>query len=247
MSYSKRHLHISISISMTDCKKSQSSISNNKHLIALLKKCAKYTKSEYYVYKSCCDVLSKKDKTSRKWLVVMKKIKETKTNEDRSKVIYFNNAKFRENKLKDIKIFNKNNPDKTKKMIINEYENKKLRYTVGRIVKIDDYDEDIEIVCSNGIHYFKTLEPAYYYGDMQKNYTCKWIRLYEDGRNIDEGDYIDGKKSGHWICWYYNGQKAMEGDYIDGKESGHWIHWHNGQKLMECDYIDGNISGDSIR
>jgi antitoxin component YwqK of YwqJK toxin-antitoxin module len=229
---------------MTDCKKSQSLISNNKHLIALLKKCAKYTKSEYYVYKACCDVLSKKDNMSKKWLVVMKKIKGTQTNEDRSEVIYFNNAKFRANKLKVIKIFNKNNPDLTKKFITNKYENKKLRYIVGRIVKIDDYDEDLEIVCSNGIHYFKTLEPAYYYGDIQKYYTGKWIYWHDNGQKSSEGNYIDGKRSGHWIYWHDNGQKSSEGNYIDGKRSGHWINWHdNGQKSSEGDYIDGNGEG----
>jgi isocitrate dehydrogenase kinase/phosphatase len=136
---------------MTDCKKSQSLISINKHLIELLKKCAKYTTNESYVYKICCDILSKKDKTSRKWLVVMKKIKGTQTNEDRSEVADFNHAKFRANKLKVIKIFNKNNPDLTKQSIINKYDEKKLRYTVGRIVKIDDYDRKIENVCSHGI------------------------------------------------------------------------------------------------
>jgi antitoxin component YwqK of YwqJK toxin-antitoxin module len=212
----------------------------NKHLLLLLKRCKIFTKSECYVYKVCCDILSNNDKVSVKWVIVMKKTKNTRTNEARMDVADPRHAKFRANELKVIKIFNKNNPKLTKRFVVNKYKERILKYMVGKVVKIDDYDENIEEVCSKGIHYFKTLETAYYYGDMQKNYTGIWTCWHDNGKKASDGYYVNGKQSGQWICWYDNEKKSTEGCYINGEKTGRWVYWYaNGDKMYEDSYVNG--------
>src|SRR5579872_3991989 len=92
-----------------------------------------------YVFKKCVNMYDT-DK-SRKWLVILEKLEDTKTNEDRKNVIDKNFAKFRANKLKVIAIFNINNPYEkpAKKAILNEYSSNQTLYEVGEIVYADSY------------------------------------------------------------------------------------------------------------
>src|SRR5271156_4246303 len=78
-------------------------INNDKLLKKLLKIVFKYKNRqacyELYVYKLANDVLSKD--ICRKWLVVMQKLPDTITNEERE-VVDVSHAKYRANKLKVI-------------------------------------------------------------------------------------------------------------------------------------------------
>src|SRR5271170_5071073 len=68
-------------------------ISLDKNLDTILKKCKKYTndaRRELYDYCMCRDVLSQTDKT-RKWFVIMMKLDDTVTNENRANVSVKNN------------------------------------------------------------------------------------------------------------------------------------------------------------
>jgi len=114
-----------------------------------------------YVFKKCCDTL-RKDGT-RKWLVIFEKTSETKANEDR-KGIDPMRAKFRASCLKVIRIINVNDPSRTIRYLVNEFDGKKTKYIVGKTVYPDRYDRNTEAVCSGGIHYFKSIEQAILYG-----------------------------------------------------------------------------------
>src|SRR5271156_732219 len=74
----------------------------DKCLNELLAKYAHYIKNKRYVYKLCCDV--KSDDKRKMWIVIMQKIKGTKTNEGRTEVRNYKFAKFRANKLKVMEI-----------------------------------------------------------------------------------------------------------------------------------------------
>jgi antitoxin component YwqK of YwqJK toxin-antitoxin module len=211
-------------------------------MIGLIQKInRRYLVEDKYVYKKCSDTL-RKDK-SRKWLVILKKIRTTKTNEER-KTIDPKTAKFRASELRVVRIINLNDPTKTIRYLVNDYEGKKIKYRVGEIVRPDTFDEDINCVCSNGIHYFKSIEPAIFYGGVPTNYTGIGMNWYEDGQKREEQEYLDGKPTGRWQIWHTNGQKWEEGEYLDGKPTGRWQIWHsNGQKWEEREYLDGIPTG----
>jgi hypothetical protein len=123
----------------------------------ILRICSKYTNNESYVYKLCRDVslqsieISNEDKRAV-WLVIMQKLDDTKTNEDRKSVVNKNYAKFRANRLKVINIIHAHDPSiiLSKNYIVNEYEDILTMYEIGNIVVANDYDEDINKVCSEG-------------------------------------------------------------------------------------------------
>src|SRR5271170_5380155 len=149
-------------------------------LVQLLAFCQEYTNNSLYVYKICRDKASKYKTV--KWFVVLQKLPDTKTNECRKDVVDKNYAKFRADKLRVVKIINTNKPTLTKKYITHRGPNMvKTKYVVNKIVESNEYDDNIDNVYSNGIHYFKTLLPAYYYRDIPDKYNGKWIFWHDNG------------------------------------------------------------------
>lgn len=113
-----------------------------------------FLKDKDYVFKSCC----------REWIVVMEKLPDTITNETRTNIDDVLIEKYRANKLRVLLIFNKFDPTETKMEIFNSvYSKKKIKYKVGHIVSVNDFDNYDYIVCGAGIHYFKSIIPAFSY------------------------------------------------------------------------------------
>lgn len=194
---------------------------DSKYLDKLNEKCKLYAKDECYVYKLCYNILNDESKDKR-WMVIMQKLKlsGTKTNEKRKNVVNKAHAKFRSNKLYIVDIFDIFDSNITKTQIVHECDTGfkliRILYEIGKIIECDQYDENIDKICTRGIHYFKTPITAYYYRDVPKKYT------------------------GHWITWYDSGQKASEGGYIDGYQSGRWIFWTCNNDCEVFYYVNGN-------
>jgi antitoxin component YwqK of YwqJK toxin-antitoxin module len=230
-------------IVMSDQKKSKIICASNDVLAEISEKYYQYIIDDSYVYKICCDLLSNNGKY-REWLVIMQKINDTVTNEGRTNVVDAAYAKFRANKLNVIEIINVNDPRISTKFITNEYGEFQTKYEVGKTVTPHMYDKSVNVVCSGGIHYFKTLSAAYYYREAPTNYTGKWKKWHENGIKEINGEYVDGKRSGNWIEWFDNNQHESIGNYANGKQSSHWIKWFdNGNKRLEGDFEEGKRVG----
>jgi hypothetical protein len=191
--------------------------------------CAQYRNDSSIVYKSC-----------GQYIVILRKVEDTITNESRKHVIDSNYAKYRANKLRVLCIFKKTNPEIHVEAIQNTcYNDKKITYYVGRVVSVDNYDHTVESVCAPGIHYFKFVKAAYYY-ELPRNHTGQVSLYNEDGRKIEETQYVNGKEHGKYIEYHANGNKRIICEYKDGKEHGKYIEYHaNGNKRVECNYVDG--------
>lgn len=222
----------------------------------------KYLGHSSYVYKLCYDsstsaikhtpekqkfVHHSQERESNQWLIVMKKIDNepsTKTNEERLSVIESDFAMYRANRLLVEKIININNPKTKKQLILNDFNGKHTEYKAGTIVTPDKYDVNINNIHSNGIHYFKSFVPCFYFRDMPLEYTGVWLDFNEDGRKILEGNYVNGIKVGQWSEWYNNGIKEHEGEYSDGKKIGYWVSWYdNGSIMIEGGYENDTKTG----
>ena len=166
------------------------------------------------------------------------------TNEKRDLVIDDKYAKFRCNKAKVISIKNV----KTGELMKNDRSiyDWDFVYRVGEVVDTW-FSRHINIVCSGGIHYFKTEEAAlsWFYRQTDNKFPDgKWTTWHENGH---KKYFKDGKKDEKWTRWYENGNKNSEGAYKDGKLDGKWIDWHeNGQKQSERTYKDGKIYGNRL-
>jgi hypothetical protein len=213
-----------------------------------------YIDDPQYVYKIC----------QNSWIVIMKKLSDTKTNEGRKNIVNPMHVKYRANKLLVCVIFSVHDPAQTMKRIVNIYTNKSLIYMINKIVIPDHFDTDQEAVCSVGIHYFNSIYSALYYRAVPDQYTGHWINWYHNGQINEEGDYRNGKKIGLWTEWYENGQIGSICEYQNGNETGSWTLWYetghmfekgnllknvmtgswtvwyeNGQKKCEGDYLNG--------
>lgn len=146
-------------------------------LDSIVKKYKSFIKPEH-VYKIC------RGKDTNKWIVIMKKLPDTITNEDRKNVYNRHYAKFRANKLRVIKIINIFSLKSVKKITHNPIcSGVETIYQKNYIVLPDKYDES-EKVCTHGIHYYKSISAAYYYDNPEDDYVGKWIESYDDGFHI---------------------------------------------------------------
>ena len=254
-------------------------------LLEILQQICKEYQDESYVYKSCIDITSEnnivskklpisKDTVSKKlpiskdadrdWLVVMKKIKNTITNEMRI-VKDKAHAKYRANKLLVVDIINMNDPSQRKECIINCFESIEQTYEINKITTCNDFNPDINVICGGGIHYFTTLECAFYYGRIIKD--GKFMIWYDNGEKKAEGYVTDGQPSGIWIGWYTDGKKYYEENYKNGERYVLCTKWYdngniwqqkiienkevtriieydiNRQKISELNYKNGKLNG----
>jgi hypothetical protein len=175
----------------------------------LITACSEYISNPKYVYKSCGN-----------YVVVLEKLNDTRTNESRSDIADSKYAKYRANKLKTILIINKFDPlDVIVEIQNSSYKEKKV-YKTGEIIEIDEYDYNLEKVCSTGIHYFKTIEQSFFWELLGFNltYTGKKIGWHENGTKSSEGEYKEGKREGKWIYWYEDGKIMKEREYKEGNK-----------------------------
>ncbi|AYV80001.1 MAG: hypothetical protein Gaeavirus4_24 [Gaeavirus sp.] len=194
-----------------------------------------------YIFKSVCG-----------YIVIMKRIHDSPNNEDRTDVIDRQYAKFRTKDALPVFIINKYSPHDTLTTIDNTYYqypmSSAVTYTVDKVTTIENYNTDIEKVCAPGIHYYNSIETAFYhdiyasypicngnYKDWDTNggehiitktidgqiYTDQTIR-YQDGSTY-KSSYKNGIRHGKEINHNSNNQITLEGQYIDGKKEGVWI------------------------
>lgn len=206
------------------------------HLAILQRKLKIYIDDESYVYKSSYDFSI--DEKTRKWLIIMQKLVDTQTNEARSDVFDRDYAKFRANKLRVVEIINMENPNITKKIVTNKYAPFEIKYEVGFVVEEDKYDYAVNKICSNGIHYFRTLVPAFYYRSVPCDYTGNWIEWYSNGHKLEEGYYVNRQRIGQWTRWNYD-KTTKNIRYYEKGISSEWIE-HN-IKSKNDKNVDKNV------
>lgn len=167
------------------------------NLTLLQEKLKEYTDNNQYVYKLCLD----------HYLVIMKKLDETKTNENRDNIIDVRFAKCRADQLMVCEIINVDDNFISVKSVVNKYREKTLEYVVGEIVKPDVFDDCLNNVCSGGVHYFRQLKVAYYYRIRPLKWTGVWEQWDENGKYVSGSIYKDGFIKSQWHGETPNGKK----------------------------------------
>ena len=188
------------------------------------------------------------------------------TNMKRKNIVNVKYAKHRTNKAKVLKIEDDTGKEYTSAISFS-YGGKSLQYVLNDTIVINDYDMDLESVCSTGIHFFLTRRCAEFYDlscmtnglfqmwydNGQKEVECMYVNgnrhglyqcWYENGQKWKKCMYINNKEEGLFQCWYETGQKYMEYNSANGKRNGLYQMWHeNGQKWEECNYEYGQKHG----
>lgn len=144
----------------------------------------------------------------------------TKTNLKRSGVVNPDYAAFRCNKALVVKIYNKTTKEEIK-CITSNFDNI-FKYKKGEEVIEPNYDENINHICSTGIHFFLTEEAA-------NNYNYNYI--YNDD------------KDGEYKIWDSNGNLLLKYNVVNGKKDVYECYYENGQIHKKCKYYNDYLDG----
>ncbi len=184
-------------------------------------------------------------KACRNSIVTLELLNDSVTNEKRKWVVDADHAKFRCNKAKVIDITNVKTGELMEGDLSIYFAS--FTYPLGEEVNVTYFDENLDDVCTGGIHYFKTKEAAFsWFYSQQDEYfpDGKQTTWYENGQKKIEQTFKGGLRDGKRISWYENGHKSYECTYKNGEKDGKWTQWHyNGNKLSEGTYKDGYKNG----
>lgn len=185
-----------------------------------------------YVFKRCSNVI----------IILKKPLINFQCNEMRQNVIDKNFAKFRCNglitvdcihikSLLHIKSFHHRFylKDRTIETI----------YEVGKMAIPDSYCEDIDLVCTSGIHYFLTLDAAFYYDNFIRD--GKSFLFYDNGLKKAEWDGKDGNTHGIRTNWRITGKLYSTQEFKDGYPHGDLCLFDENGKLQDTiPFSNGN-------
>ena len=191
---------------------------------------AQFIEDSNYVYKRCKDNI----------IVILEKLNDTYTNEIK-KVNNSKFAKYRANKLKVLCIFNMY--DLTHKLMAWSTYDYNFVYKIGEIVEIKNYDYELESMCTSGIHYFTSIDGAYYYGSNPNNYTGEWLwytddgsveycKHYVDGKPSYIESYRDGELNGYCAIYFENGNILADGHMKNNKYTGIWKYYDTNRNVI---------------
>lgn len=159
-------------------------------------------------------------------LAVMSLTSNSKTNESRlegtGNLLF---AKFRASELLVLDILNLETAEHHPSFIHHTFIDNKspLTYTVGEIVRPDHYDPDMYLVCSDGIHYFRSIEAVIsyiphlmsvslsYYPSLLLLFTG-YMNYYDSDGNIDM-THMNGRRpapAGPFSLYYYTKDIAVD-------------------------------------
>lgn len=155
------------------------------------------------------------------YIIVIKLLKKSITNEFRDNIIDPLHAYYRTNLAKVIDIFSRTN------------ENKHLNFTVSNsngikyIVGMRLYEPNI----ANGFYYVidrMTTLRWFYPNNVPSTYTGICETYYENGRKELEFNVINGVINGKFTRWNKYGELVCENNYVDGNQTGIQVEWSDG-------------------
>jgi Family of unknown function (DUF5758)/MORN repeat variant len=159
-------------------------------------------------------------------------------NEERKDVADKNFAMMRCSRAKVTRIYNMHSNSECREAF--GIYDKSFRYEVGSTVEPDQFDLDLDKVCSGGIHYFLTEYRARCCAHRTKNGLR--ILWYENGQMRERYTVEDGKRYGLYELWYINGQMAVRYTYLNEQLDGLCERWYeNGQSKSKHTFLKGNI------
>ena len=185
------------------------------------------------------------------YIVVIELQKDSKTNETRPTVNVPKFAKFRTNKARIVDIHHMTTHERIKSVKSTVYKKKTTIYNTDEIIEICDYIDDINVICSSGIHYFKSYEPAYYC-NKKDGFIKQWHKEGHLEKKMilcapikNNNEVIEG------LCieYYQDGSVRKISNYINGKLDGLCIKniWSlYADKYQICKYVNGRQNGPSV-
>ena len=147
-------------------------------------------------------------------------------------VIDKNHAKYRCKQACVVKIYNKFTNEEIN-YVKSDY-NPSVIYKKGKYITIAEYDNDINKICTHGIHFYLTKEAAYFHNIDEKMILDGEYKIwFDNGLLCKRYNYVNGKKEGLYESFYDNGQILDRCNYINGKKEGLHEIWNNNGQIQK--------------
>ena len=183
------------------------------------------------VYKACGE-----------YIVELKRLSDTITNEKRDGVVDRNYAKFRGNKFFVHSIKHKITNDHLSEIENTVFSDKIIKYIVGEEISTE-FCENLNKICAEGIHFFRSFDAAYYYLNNIRNGIYK--EYADNGQLVTKCNYKDNELNGEYNGFHENGKKSIICNYKDGELDGEYSECHkNGQLIVHCKYKNDLLDGE---
>ena len=133
----------------------------------------------------------------------------------------YKRASFRTNRVEVLDIYDKNNYHyHFAKSGFSQHKGNILKYKIGQFVE-SEFDDDIQIIDGKGIHFFLSVEPAWFYMYNEHNGQVK---------TFDSDGFLMFELYSYCCVSYYNNNKLLKSDYY---EFCHASYYNNGN-MIEC-------------
>jgi len=156
------------------------------------------------------------------YVVVYRRIPDTRTNENKDTAFHTNSALFRANIMMVESIIHKFNTASNPEKI---YDSKRREYHVGKVIT-RCYDTNPNNTCSDGIYFYRTPEPAWFEG-VHSVENGRFLSWYNSGQLRTEAYYRNGVLDGSFTIWYETGRVFTRGEYTNGEKSGNWYEYRD--------------------
>lgn len=123
------------------------------------------------------------------FIIIFEKLFDTVTNESRNNIFNSNYAEYIADKLKVVFIVNKFNPKEFFKIVTHVEFCQSITYSVNEIITNKT---------GYRLHYYNSIEPAYFEDINLNNYSGLYMSWFDNGLLSEKGHYINGLRNGIW-------------------------------------------------
>lgn len=198
-------------------RKNLKSLYKNKRLV-------QYCRDPLYVYKS----------HEIDWILILKKLDDTITNELTHNSVYSETSKYRANKLQFVDMFHK---------FDNTIKNENISYYIGTNITSNNFPNALD---TSGIQYYKTIAPAFF-DQITENkislmkFTGSFFRFHDNGVVLTFGHYKNGLKFGLWKEYFINGCPRSKGTYKKNLQHGKWTYYYTNGNYETIGFCYNNL------
>ncbi|AYV77663.1 MAG: pentapeptide repeat-containing protein [Dasosvirus sp.] len=164
-------------------------------------------------------------------VIELKLLDDSLTNLKRKNVVDRDHAKFRCDKAYVVSITNKITKEKKDKIVSDFTDN--FEYMVDSVVTVDDFDDDLEKICTHGIHFYTKYETAFFHNLKYDNYAGEYKEWWENGQLNKSYTVINGLYHGDYKMWDEKGKHVLERHFVNGLECGEIKIWHSNGQLYD--------------
>lgn len=154
-------------------------------------------------------------------------------------------AKYRCDKAFVVRIYNKFTKIEEIDTIASDYDDNFI-YKKGQYMFINNYNQDINTVCTNGIHFYLSEEAAYFnnFYDYMGDYIGIYKEWNDNGQLILRCNIKNGVYDGLCEKWLDNGQMNIKCHYKNGFINELYREWYNnGRMKVRCNFKNVSLNG----